>query len=129
MHYVYSTLTAGMEYTRTEPGGGELPITTAKVYIAGGANVPDKYMRTPDGAVVTPVNDEQLTILQENEVFKLHQKNGFIVVKAKSAEPEVVAADMETRDRSAPLVDGDFEDVPDEEKPKVNTAKTNSRRA
>jgi len=129
MHYVYSTLTAGMLYTRTAPGGGELPITTGEVYIAGGANVPDKYMRTPDGAVVTPVNDEQLTILQENEVFQLHQKNGFIVVKGKSAEPEVVAADMETRDGSAPLVDGDFEGVPDEEKPKVNTAKTNSRRA
>lgn len=123
-HYVYSTLTAGMVYTRTTQGGGDLPITTAEVYIAGGANVPDKYMRTPEGAVVTSVTDEELTILQENEVFKLHEKNGFVVVKGKEAEPEVVAADMETRDDSAPLVDGDFEGVPDADKPK-----SNSRRA
>lgn len=119
-HYVYSTLTASMEYTRDQAGGGDLPVTVGKVFIAGGANVPDKFLRTPDGAVVTPVTDEELTLLQENEVFKLHEANGFIVVKDKKAETEVVAADMDTRDKSAPLVDADF-DAEGKEPPKANS--------
>lgn len=108
-HYVYSTLSSAVNYQGYASGGGDMPVTTEGVVIQGGANIPDKYMRTPDGAVVTPVTDEQLTALQQNEVFKQHVANGYIVVKEKNYEPEKVAADMTTRDQSAPLVDGDFE--------------------
>lgn len=128
MHYIYSTLTAPQIYTQTKPGGGDIPVETGRVYIAGGSNVPDKYMVTPLG-VATPVSDDELAILQENSVFLAHVKNGFITIRKSEADPEKVASDMETRDQSAPLVDGDFEDKPEEEKPKTNTPKRSSRRA
>jgi hypothetical protein len=115
-HYIFSTLTAGQVYTRTAPGGGDLPRTVAEVFIAGGSNVSDKYLRTPIG-VMTPVDDDQLSVLQENPVFKMHVENGFIKIEAKAHDAEKVAADMITRDQSAPLVDADFAE---NEKPVVN---------
>lgn len=109
-HYVFSTLTASQEYTRTASGANDLPVTEGSVFIAGGSNIPDKYMRTSIG-VATPVNDEELQILEENEVFRMHKENGFITVRPYQDDAEKVAADMITRDQSAPLVDADFEDA------------------
>lgn len=138
-HYIYSTLSSAMNYQNYGAGGADLPVATDGVVIQGGANIPDKYMRTPEGAVITPVTDEQLDALQANDVFKLHVANGFIVVKDKKYEPEKVAADMTTRDQSAPLVDSDFIDgqepivaKPDEEDDKRSQApkpQGNGRRA
>lgn len=108
-HYIYSTLSSTMNYENSTKGGGDLPIPTGSVVIQGGANIPDKFLRTPDGAVVTPVTEKELEILNANEVFRKHVENGFIVVSDKKRDTEVVAADMETRDKSAPLVDADFE--------------------
>jgi len=131
-HYVYSTLSSTMNYENSSPGGADLPVPTGNVVIYGGSNIPDKYMRTPVG-VVTPVTDEELTILEANAVFQLHKKNGFIVVKDKKHDAEKVAADMVTRDSSAPLVDADFETPPvtpaadDTDKPPA--PKSNGRRA
>ena len=107
-HYIYSTLSSSMHYENHVPGGGDLPITASSVFIQGGANIPDKFLRTPSGAVITPVSDEELTALEANEIFRLHKANGFIVVKDKAHDSEAVAADMTTRDASAPLVDSDF---------------------
>lgn len=128
-HYIFSTLTSDQVYTRTAQGGADLPVTTASVFIAGGTNVPDKYLITKYG-VMTAVTDEEMQVLLENEVFKLHQKNGFITIRDKPADAEKVAADMETRDQSAPLVDADFEEdkkpiAASDDKPKSG----NSRRA
>lgn len=108
-HYVYSTLSSSMNYQNYEKGGGDLAIPGQSVVIQGGANIPDKYMRAPDGAVITPVTEEELALLQANNVFQLHVKNGFIKVSDKKQSGEVAASDMETRDQSAPLVDADFE--------------------
>lgn len=119
--YVYSTLAAPMDYTAYRPGGADLPLVDSVVRIEGGANIPDKYMRMPNGAVVTPVSEEELEALKANQTFLLHQKNGFITVRDKEVDGEVAAADMEGRDRSAPLVDADFEK--EEDKPKVNSRK------
>ena len=124
-YYVFSTLTASQVYTRTEQGGADLPRTVAEVFIAGGSNIPDKYMRTPIG-VMTPVTDEEMGILQENDVFNLHKANGFITVEEAPADAEKVAADMVTRDDSAPLVDEDFDE---DNKPKTNAPKASSRKA
>jgi hypothetical protein len=121
-YYVFSTLTAPQVYTRTGAGGSDLPRILAQVYIAGGSNIPDKYLRTPIG-VMTEVSDEEMTLLEENEVFQLHRKNGFIKVEKKPADPEKVAADMTTRDDAAPLVEQDFSD---NQKPKTNTDPDNA---
>lgn len=107
-HYVYSTLSAPQEYTTYHSGAADLPQAVQSVFIAGGANVADKRLVTPRG-VVTKVTDEELKALETNEVFKLHKANGFISVGAAKKDPEVVAADMTSRDDAAPLVDGDFD--------------------
>lgn len=128
-HYIFSTLTSGQVYTRTAAGGADLPQTVGEVFIAGGSNISDKYLRTPIG-VMTAVTDEELAILQDNEVFKLHVANGFITIKDKPADPEKVAADMVTRDQSAPTVAEDFETPPVTNEPEpAKPTKAHSRRA
>lgn len=116
--YVYSTMAAAVQYPVYTAGGGDLQVADSAVTIQGGANIPDKYMRTPDGAVVTTVSEDELAALNANPVFKLHEKNGFIRVSGKNTSGEKVAADMEGRDKSAPLVDQDFE-AEGKEPPKV----------
>lgn len=116
-YYVFSTLTAAQVYTRTATGSNDMPKTIASVRIEGGSNVPDKNLITPFG-VMTEVDDDQMTVLRENKVFLLHEANGFIKVEKKAASPEKVAANMKTRDDSAPLVEQDFTD--EDKKPKNN---------
>lgn len=133
--YVYSTLTAPVQYPAYVKGGGDMPTAETAVTIFGGANCPDKYMRTPAG-VVTPVTAEELEILRQSPVFQLHEKNGFVRVEKKKMDPEKIAADMNTRDQSAPLVDQDFEAL-GQEPPKMgkpeddsgNKPKASGRRA
>lgn len=106
-YYIYSTLTDSMNYTTYREGGADIPLIEGNVTIHGGTNVPDKFLRTPQG-VVTPVTEAELELLKANQVFQLHEKNGFIKISEKKVDPEVAAADMEGRDKSAPLVDADF---------------------
>jgi hypothetical protein len=137
--YVYSTLAASVNYDNYSQGGGDVPVSGEPIVIQGGANIPDKYMRTPDGAVITPVTEEQLAALELNPVFRLHKDNGFIKVSDKKQDGEKAAADMESRDQSAPLVDADFNAdqqpviaKPDDETNKPNQApkpQGSSRRA
>jgi len=107
MPFVFSTLSADQEYTNWAKGGEDLPIPVGRVLIKGGANIARKDLVTPYG-VVTEVSDEQMKILQTNDVFKRHEERGFIKVQDVSEDPEKVAADMEGRDKSAPLVPNDF---------------------
>ena len=109
--HVFSTLTASNTYTKFVNGGGDLPTMERSVTIKGGSNLPTKHMLTSIG-YMTEVSDEDFSWLQENEVFKLHKKNGFITVRDKPTDAEKVATDMETRDQSAPLVDADFTEKP-----------------
>jgi len=117
-HYIYSTLTGPVDYTNWGAGGADLKVPSGNVRIHGGANIPDGFLRTPQG-VVTPVTSDELEHLRANEVFKLHEANGFIVVSDKKVDPEVVAADMESRDPSAPLVEADL--TAKDPEPKLNT--------
>lgn len=122
--WIASTLSAPMVYTSWGPGGGDIPNQTGGVNIAGGANIPDKYMRTPEGAVLTPVTAEELEILMSDKTFQLHEKNGFIKILDKEPKnAEIPAADMEGRDPSAPLVDQDFDDA-SQPKPNGDTKKS-----
>lgn len=107
-YYIYSTLTADQRYVKWTEGGADLYVEGRSVLIRGGSNVADKRLVTPIG-VMTEVSDEDLALLEENDIFKLHRRNGFINVRQKEANAEAVAADMETRDDSAPLTDADLE--------------------
>jgi hypothetical protein len=136
-HYVYSTLAAHVKYTRyhkqevklslvpgVAPKITEAPIVEKFVLIKGRAGVAPPGVRkleTPLG-VVTQVNDDELELLEANEVFQTHVKNGFIQIRSDNVSPEVaVAAGMESRDVSAPIVEADMErigDLYDDKKPK-----------
>ena len=125
--YVFSTLTSSVEYRNYGEGGADMPHVDRSVLIVGGSNIPDKHLVTPYG-VMTKVSAEDISWLQENELFKLHQKNGYVTVRDKAADPEKVATDMKTRDESAPLVDADFKEGEKPAEDKSGGGK-NSRRA
>lgn len=99
--YIYSTLTGSQNYATA----------IGKVLVKGGANLPGAKL--PDGefitslGAVTKINDEQYQALERNQLFKLHKQNGFIKVDQKKVDIEVVAADMNARDTSAPDTESD----------------------
>ncbi len=112
--YVYSTLTAPQLYqNHSQASGNDIPAPITVdghegVYIAGGHGLADKHFMTAHGAVITEVSESQLEYLEHNKVFQVHKKNGFIEVAASKEDPEKVAAEMEGRDASAPLVPADL---------------------
>ena len=95
--YIYSTLSASVEY---EVEGGKT------ILIKGGANIADKYMLTPLG-VATCIEDSDLPLLRANRVFALHMANGFLHADKSKMDIEVVVADMERADNSAPDTEAD----------------------
>jgi hypothetical protein len=58
---------------------------------------------TPRG-VATYITEEQAQYLRENDVFKLHAQNEFVVISDHDIDADLAAADMQGRDASAPLV-------------------------
>ena len=104
--YVFSTLASDVAYTNHAQGGGDLPIDLPPVVIKGGAGIANERIVTPRG-VATEVTEEQVEYLRQNEIFKLHEKNGFVMVSESYADPDTVAADMTGRDNSAPIVPQD----------------------
>jgi hypothetical protein len=104
--YVFSTLASAVAYTNHAQGGGDLPIDLPPVVIKGGAGIANERIVTPRG-VATEVTEEQVEYLRANQVFQLHEKNGFVMVSGTYGDPDTVAADMTGRDISAPVVPQD----------------------
>jgi len=104
--FVFSTLASDVAYTNHAQGGADLPIDLPPVLIKGGAGVANDRIVTPRG-VATEVTEEQVEYLRANQVFQLHEKNGFVMVSESYADPDTVAADMTGRDNSAPVVPQD----------------------
>lgn len=122
-NYVYSTLAADVSYNHyvaseivkslipgVAPKATQVPRIEKSVLIKGGAGVAPAGIRrleTPLG-VSTPVTDDELELLEKNDVFQLHVKNGYITVRRKKVDAEIVVADgMESRDVSAPVTPED----------------------
>ncbi len=105
--YVYSTLSADVIYQNHVPGGADLPIVVFELLIKGGAGVANDRLVTPRG-VATQITEAQAEALEQNEVFKLHKKNGFVEISERKVNPDKVAADMTGRDASAPIVPQDL---------------------
>lgn len=104
--YIYSTLSSDVKYTNYRQGGADLPIEDESILIRGGTGVINDRLVTPRG-VVTEVTEVQLEALRSNPVFRTHEENGFIVISDINTDPEKIAADMQGRDQSAPLVPQD----------------------
>ena len=94
--YVFSTLASDVAYTNHAAGGGDMPIDLPPVTIKGGAGIANERIVTPRG-VATEVTEEQVEYLRQNEIFKLHEKNGFVMVSESAGDPDTVAADMTGR--------------------------------
>lgn len=103
---IFSTLASDVAYTNHSQGGGDMPIELPPVVVKGGAGVANDRLVTPRG-VATRVTEEQVEYLRQNEIFKLHEKNGFVMVSESAGDPDTVAADMTGRDNSAPIVPQD----------------------
>lgn len=117
MPRVYSTITNSTAYVQYDKGVNDMPREVKRVVIQGGAGVAQKRtLYTPLG-VATEVSKEELDFLEGDANFQRHVKAGFLkVVKTGRTDADVVAADMQQRDGSAPLVPNDFvmtgKDVP-----------------
>ena len=122
-HYVFSTLSNDQKYQNWGKGDG-VNIPGEFVMIKGGAGIAidggQASIWTPQGRM-TEVSDEELRILEANEGFKLHKKLCHIVVQAKKADPEKVAADMNRKDASAPVTSADYQNISENE-PRVVAA-------
>jgi len=106
--FVFSTLSAPQLYQNWKEGAADLPVPAGDpVRIEGGANVASRNLVTPRG-VVTKVTEEQYAYLLENRHFCEHVENGFIEVKEANEDADRVAANLEGKDKSAPLTPGDY---------------------
>ena len=92
-YHVFSKLSSDVTYHDWVSGGADLPVKAHSVMIKGGAGVTTKNLITPIG-VHTEISDRDAEMLNRNEVFKLHQKNGFVQIQKKNADVEKVVADM-----------------------------------
>ena len=119
MPYVYSTLSADVNYNDYYPApslvsktaGAEPRVVKSSVLIKGGSGVmpiPDpKKPHVTTFGVRTEVTDHELEFLEQHETFKTQVAAGFIRVERKKLHPEKVAADMELRDDSSPVMPED----------------------
>ncbi|HEX7687355.1 MAG TPA: hypothetical protein VF453_06600 [Burkholderiaceae bacterium] len=114
--YIYSTLTSDMHYTAWLPPveKGAIANVERVVFIRGGSGVANDRIVTPSG-VRTEIDDSDLEVLQKNEVFKLHVKNGHMRVERKDVDAEKVAADMNRADPSAPKTPADYANAGDDD--------------
>lgn len=106
-HYVFSTLANDQNYQNWHAGEGGNNNPGHSVFIKGGSGIANDRLVTPQG-VMTTISDDDLAALEQNEVFKLHRSKGHIVVKARSADPEKIASDMNRADPSAPRTPADY---------------------
>jgi len=111
--YVFSTLANDQQYVnwvKNDNGNNE---KQHPVLIKGGTGVANDRFVTPLG-VATEVDENQLAELKKNPCFIEHEKLGFIVVQSKKADPEKVAADMDLKDKSAPITPSDYKEEGEE---------------
>lgn len=106
MPYITNTMSADIKYCfygKTPTGSNEV---RKSILVFGKANVADKHFITKEGAV-TKVSNEELALLKEHPVFKMHEANGFIKVCATESRAENVK-DLAKKDASAPKTPDDY---------------------
>ena len=113
--YVFSTLANDQRYVNWVKGPNDIPTEGHSVFIKGGTGVANDRLITPQG-VATEITEEDLAQLEQNPSFMQHKKDGFVTVRAKKAEAEKVAADMNLKDESAPMTHSDYKTEEDSPK-------------
>lgn len=111
MPYVYSTATCDSifaVYQKTE--AGQAGVIKKQVLIKGGANVAKGRGLITKYGHRTEISEEDLQILEASPNFQQAVKNSFYKVSRHKVNAEGMAAEMEARDESAPLVPEDYAD-------------------
>lgn len=106
MPYIANTMSVDIKYCfygKTPTGNNDV---RKSILVFGKANVADKHFITKEGAV-TKVSNEELALLKEHPVFKMHEANGFIKVCATESRAENVK-DLAKKDASAPKTPDDY---------------------
>lgn len=114
-YYIYSTLATDVKYTEyQEPVSGQkVAVIKHSILVAGKVGVATKNLVTPRG-MMTKVSDEDFAMLKKNEVFKMHEANGYITYEKKQAEVDKVVVNMKARDVSAPITPEFYEKTSDD---------------
>jgi hypothetical protein len=99
---VYSTLSCDQTYTRDKKESNGLLSTIDSVTIKGGAGIVNDRLYSPSGTR-NEVTEYELDVLEDNPVFQIHKKNGFIEITEKAEDAEKIAQDMSQDDGSRPL--------------------------
>lgn len=101
--YIYSTMSADNSYVEHSELPNGLHKKTAKLIIAGKANVTNpKTLITPKG-MMTTVEDSEFEEFEENPMLKRHIERGFITVSKTKNDADSVSKDMTAKDAAAPL--------------------------
>lgn len=112
--FVLSTLASTTVYAgyHANDNAGQLPRVKHSVTIEGGAGVANKNFITPRG-VVTAITEEDAAFLKDHKVFRRHADRGFVSFSESDPGQAVdsAVAGMEGRDKSAPLVEEDFQNA------------------
>lgn len=111
MPYITSTMSASVNYAIYGKTEGGLPVVKKEIVISGGANVMNKKLLVTPNGVVTKVTDDELAMLKEHPLFKLHEKNGYVRVSNENPQEDVMKVDtkdMQGKDASAQRVDSDY---------------------
>lgn len=110
--YVFSTITTKVDIVEySHPVVGQLPTVTRKFTIQGGANCPDRFMRTPRG-IATPITPDEYEFLIHNDKFLEHMAANFVTFGNAENDVERAVRDMAPKDRSAPKTAADYAGVP-----------------
>lgn len=108
MFYIYSTLTNGTDYAvYSDSKNQDIPVVRKMISIKGGANLANKVLMTPKGAV-TEVSDEEMEMLLKDYHFQNHVKHGHITYEKKEISVDKAVVNMNPKDESAPKTPDDY---------------------
>jgi hypothetical protein len=113
MNFLYSTLTAPQNYAihKKNPDGSYS--IARDILINGGHGLTNRFGVLLQGAL-TEVDDETLSLLEQDYVFCLHRDNGYIKVDRKKHEVESAISDLNQRDKSSPATAQDIDALYDD---------------
>lgn len=109
-NYVISTLSNDVLYNVYDNKRKDINVVVKQILVKGGSNVINKKgFQVSSTGITTEVSDEDLKLLEENAVFKMHRERGFVkVIKGAQSSAQNAAEKMDEKDKSAQLTSEDF---------------------
>lgn len=132
MSYVISRLSSDVFYNVYKDVVGGKKEVIKKILIKGGAGVANRKTLEISGGIPTEVTEEELELLENNPVFKLHKANGHILILAKADKYEAAdKAENSTEiknDEAAQQTIDDFDEQDNDDKKTLKRKKSSKRK-